>query len=171
VLGYEVPLPFNVTNFYEWKIGDSCTIRTEVLNSTERMTDWQEYIDCVCYAALTRYYQNNDTGAKYYFDIAAGMWDGTGLADKGFRWVNSSSYGKYETYKLALLLFTSKVLGEELEYERELSNTIWKCQHTNGGIITHYLPDGTPDPQADTNSETTALVLLAEPRVVLYQWT
>jgi len=65
------------------------------------------------------------------------------------------------------LLFTSKVLGEELDYERELSAKIWECQHTNGGIITHYLSDGTPDPKADANSETTSLVLLAEPKVLV----
>lgn len=166
VLGYEVPLPFNITNFYEWTIGDSYTIKTEVLNNTERMTDWQGYVDTLCYASLTRHYQKNKIGAKYYFNIAASMWDGKGLADKGFWWTNSSSCGKYETYKLALLLLTSKVIGEELDYERELCARIWECQHKNGGIITHYLPDGTPDPKADANSETTALVLLAEPRAM-----
>lgn len=162
VLGERVPLPFNETNFYELETGIDYTIKTEVPNSTARMTDWEEYIDTLCYAALTKHYENS-TEAKDYFMKAIGKWDGKGLADKGFTDPNSPSFGKYETYKLALLLFTSKVLGEELDYERDLSARIWECQHKNGGIITHYLLDGTPDPKADANSETTSLVLLAEP--------
>jgi len=150
-------LPFNVTNFYEWKIGDNYTIKTEVLNSTERMPDWQKYVDILRYASLTRYYQNNITGVEHYFNIAASKWDGKGLADKGFCGVNSSSHGKYETYKLALLLYTSKTLGIKLDYEQHLSNGIWACQNDDGGIITHGTPHG------DANSETTAFVLLVEP--------
>ena len=161
VLSEEIPLPFNVTSFYDLEVGEGYTVKTEVLNNTERMPDWQEYVDTLCYAALTRYYQNNIVGAEHFFEIVASMWDGKGLADKGFWWVKSSSCGRYETYKLALLLFTSKTLGIRLSYEEELCNRIWACQNEDGGIVTHYLLDGTP--HGDANSETTALVLLAKP--------
>jgi len=167
VLGEEVPLPFNITNFYDLETGDSYAMKTEVLNQTVRMPDWQEYVDSLCYAALTRYYQNNMIGADHYFRMVASMWDGKGLADKGFWWSDSPSCGRYETCKLALLLFTSKILGIKLSHEENLSNRIWACQNEDGGIITHYPPDGRPDPEADANTETTALVLVAKPKATL----
>jgi len=157
VLGRSVPLPFRAWNTLELA-GEGYTLKTVIANGTE-MLDWQDYADLLLYASLSEHWQGNETAAAEYFSKAADMWDGMGIFDKV-----ANATGLYETYKLALLLYTSKVIGYRLPFEDELIERIWRQQDMmSGGIITHYRPDGAP--VGDTNTETTAMVVIASPTV------
>jgi hypothetical protein len=147
LFGEIIPLPFQTSTKYLLE----GTIVTEVRDG-EMMSDWEQYADLLCYAALSKHNEGKEEEALRYFEIAKGMWDGKGLADAAF-----STH--YETYKLGLLLYTSKVLECPLEFEEELLNRLWLQQAENGGFITEYLPNGAP--VGSTNGETTAIVLIS----------
>jgi len=135
---------------------DGKEVKIEIANGTV-VADWEEYADLLLYASLSRYNEGNLTGARYYFRKASGMWDGRGLADKEFR-----QSGCYTTFKLALLLYASKVLSEPLPFKTRLEEQIWKRQHpVLGGFVTHYHPNGTN--LGDVNTETTSLVIISGP--------
>ena len=114
--------------------------------------DWQEYANLSFMGALNY----NSLGD---FDLARDqvrqtmlMFDGKGFHDKSFN-------GNYETYKLALALFSAKTIGVELDNSKELTELLIKMQDENGGFHTHY--DENLEPVGDTNTETTAFALLA----------
>ncbi|MFQ6076778.1 MAG: hypothetical protein ACE5Z5_11695 [Candidatus Bathyarchaeia archaeon] len=151
-----IQIPFNLSTAITL-YHDGYNISADIQNSTSSWPDFEEYADALCYASLTRFYQNKPDEAEYYFDKAKAMWDGMGLADKAYH-----GTGVYETYKLGLLLHTSKTIGRPLGFERELSQRIWRQQGPyTDGIRVNYYPDGTPID--DTNTETTAIVIIANP--------
>jgi len=154
VIGDTVLIPFNITVQYTL-YSDKYTLKTEIANGTAIMEDWQEYADLLLYAALSKHWEGKDNEAAALFNKAKNMWDGVGINDKA-----AKADGHYATYKLGLLLYTSKVLGIKLDFETQLIATIWKLQdETTGGIITGYKPDGTPF--GDTNTETTSITIIA----------
>jgi hypothetical protein len=154
VIGDTVPTPFNVTVQYTL-YSDNYALKTEIANGTAVMEDWQEYADLLLYAALSKHWEGKDDNATALFKKAKDMWDGVGINDKA-----AKADGHYATYKLGLLLYTSKVLGIKLDFETQLIATIWKLQdETTGGVITGYKPDGTPF--GDTNTETTSITIIA----------
>jgi len=156
VLGDTVPTPFNVTVSYTL-YSDDYTLKTDIANGTAVMEDWQEYADLLLYAALSRHWEGKEEEALELFNMAKNMWDGVGLNDSYAR-----EKGYYATYKLALLLYTSKVLGQKLPFEEELMATIFKMQdQETGGIITDYYPNGQPVEYADANTETTSIMIIA----------
>jgi len=156
VLGDTVPTPFNVTVSYTL-YSDDYTLKTDIANGTAVMEDWQEYADLLLYAALSKHWEGKEEEALELFNKAKNMWDGVGLNDS-----YATEKGYYATYKLALLLYTSKVLGQKLPFEEELIATIFKMQdQETGGIITDYYPNGQPVEYADVNTETTSITILA----------
>jgi len=129
-------------------------VKTEICNGTI-MSDWQNYTDRVLYMALSLHWQGNDTAAMQYFENAMRTWDRMGINDTA-----TKVDGFYTTYKLALLLYTSKVLGKRLAFEFELVMRIWSLQReSDGGIITNYFANGTS--YGDANTETTSIVVIA----------
>jgi len=153
VIGDIIPTP-NRTNTTLVLESNDYTLKTEIYNGSI-MYDWQNYSDRVLYMALSLHWQRNDTGAIQYFENATGMWDGIGINDTA-----TKVEGLYATYKLALLLYTSKVLGERLSFECELVKRIWSLQReSDGGIITNYYANGTL--VGDANTETTSIVIIA----------
>ena len=154
VIGDTVPTPFNVTAQYTL-YSDDYAIKTEIANGTAIMEDWQEYADLLLFAALSKHWEGKEEEATALFNRAKDMWDGVGICDKA-----AKADGTYATYKLALLLYTSKILGIKLDFEEQLIVTIWKMQdETTGGIITNYKQDGTPI--GDENTETTSITIIA----------
>jgi hypothetical protein len=152
VIGDTVPTLFNVTVQYTL-YSDNYALKTEIANGTAVMEDWQEYADLLLYAALSKHWEGKDDEAIALFNKAKDMWDGVGINDK-------ATDSHYATYKLGLLLYTSKVLEIKLDFETQLIATIWNMQDkTSGGIITSYKPDGTPF--GDTNTETTSIIIIA----------
>lgn len=153
VIGDPVPPPYKTETNCTLYNGDY-VLNTTMHNGTV-MLDWDQYADLLLYAALSCHWQGNNSGAFGYFNNAAKMWNETskGLQDKAFN-------GTYDTYKLALLLYTSKVIGENLTFESELINKIYEQQNqSNGGIVTGYYSNGTL--VGDANTETTSIVIIA----------
>jgi hypothetical protein len=133
---------------------DDYVLQTEICNGSE-ISNWQEYGDRLLYMALSYHWQDNDTAAIQYFENATKMWDETGINDTATK--NDTIYA---TYKLALLLYVSEVLGRRLPFEYGLVMRIWSLQNiTNGGIITNYFANGTA--YGDANTETTSIVIIA----------
>jgi hypothetical protein len=133
---------------------DDYVLNTSVRNGTI-MDDWAQYADLLLYAALSCHWQGNDSEALGYYSNATKMWNETskGVQDEAFS-------GTYDTYKLALLLYTSKVLGQNLPFESELVDRIYVQQReSDGGVTTNYYANGTSE--GDANTETTSIVIIA----------
>jgi len=133
---------------------DDYVLNTSVRNGTI-MDDWAQYADLLLYAALSCHWQGNDSEALGYYSNATKMWNETskGVQDEAFS-------GTYDTYKLALLLYTSKMLGQNLPFESELVDRIYAQQReSDGGVTTNYYANGTSE--GDANTETTSIVIIA----------
>lgn len=153
LIGDVIPTPNRTCNVLTLQNNDY-TVKTEICNGTT-MSDWQEYADRLLFMALSCHWQGNDTAANQYFELATGMWDKIGINDTA-----TKVDGFYTTYKLALLLYTSNVLGKRLAFEFELVMRIWSLQReTDGGIVTNYFANGTLF--GDVNTETTSSVIIS----------
>lgn len=80
------------------------------------------------------------------------QFDGIGFKDKAFN-------NQYETYKIALVIYTAHKLDIELTNEIDLLTILLSMQSENGGFYTHYF-DRT-HLIGDANTETTAFGLMA----------
>jgi hypothetical protein len=117
--------------------------------------DWQDYADLLLFGVLDRYWRNNSS----YIDLwnnATRMFNGTGFIDKAF-----NTTGKFDTYKLALFIITAKIINETQSIPQNYTQIFGNLQSPNGGVVTHYLENFTPDPNATENIETTCLVIYA----------
>jgi hypothetical protein len=153
VIGDVIPTPNRAPTILTLH-SDDYIVKTEVCNGTI-MPNWQNYTDRLLYMALSRFWQGNNTAANMYFNNATDTWDGIGIND-----IATKAEGLYATYKLALLLYTSKVLGERLPFENELVKRLWSLQReSDGGIVTNYYANGTL--VGDANTETTSIVIIA----------
>jgi hypothetical protein len=158
----EIP-PMNVTHITLYD--GSYLLRYDIANGTGQFEDWREYADLLLLVALSNHNLGERANAVGNFTLAAKMWDGIGLRDKAY----DLPYGEgqalgsdhaYATYKLGLLLYVSAKLGIDFPFEKDVVNRIWSVQNqTSGGIYTHILPDGTHG-DSDTNTETTAFIIL-----------
>ncbi|MEM2939876.1 MAG: hypothetical protein QXU95_06390 [Candidatus Bathyarchaeia archaeon] len=116
--------------------------------------DFDQYADLCLYYALNEFFKSHLSEAERYFWRAYNMFDGKGLRDKAF---NETGY--YANYKLALLLYASKMMGIKLQNYREIKNLLWSKQKEDGGITS--LSDQHGNPIGSANCETTSLTLLA----------
>lgn len=121
------------------------------------LPDFENYTDLLCYASLTEWRKGNDSGADHYWKEANATWDGNGFNDAVFR-LN----GYYATYKLGLFYLTSRTLGKNLVFEKDLIERFSRCQLVNGGFITDYYGNGSFPSGSTTNTETTSIMLLAD---------
>lgn len=124
-----------------------------------QVPDWQDYADLLLFGVLDRHCRNDSS----YIDLwnnATRMFNGTGMIDKAF-----NNTGKFETYKLALFILTAKIINQTQLITQKLpqnyTEIFGKLQKPNGGVVTHYLQDFSPDPSATENVETTCLVIYA----------
>lgn len=143
----------------------SYLLRYDIANGTGRFEDWREYADLLLLVALSNHNRGDHVNALGNFTLATNMWDGVGLRDKAYRLEYGEGQAKgfshaYATYKLGLLLFAAGKLRTSLSFEQDVVARIWSKQNeTSGGIFTHITPDGTRG-ESDTNTETTAFVIL-----------
>ncbi len=121
-----------------------------------QVPDWQDYADLLLFGVLDRHCRNDSS----YIDLwnnATRMFNGTGMIDKAF-----NNTEKFETYKLALFIITGNVINQTIPLTRtQISQIFGKLQSTNGGVVTHYLQNFSPDPNATENIETTCLAIYA----------
>jgi parallel beta-helix repeat protein len=172
VFGTMIPyIPFRTPNTYVVAQIETKLIETEVCNGSS-MDDYKEYADLCIYAALHFYWNGNISQAIDYFDIAKNMWNGTlhGVYDKASK--DAENEGKrliFSTYKLSLLLYCSRILGQPLENRTSIEETLWLMQDGQyGGLHTDY-DINLNYTGSDMNTETTSLAVLAykyEPKIV-----
>jgi len=143
----------------------SYLLRYDIANGTGTLQDWRDYADLLLLVALSNHNRGDRTNALGNFTLAANMWDGTGLRDKGYRLEYGEGQAEgfshaYATYKLGLLLFAAGKLSLKLPFQQDVIARVWSVQNqTNGGIFTHITPDGGWG-ESETNTETTTLVIL-----------
>jgi len=131
-------------------------LKTEVATNNI-LLDFENYSDLLCYASLTEWRKGNDSGAVHYYEEVKAMWDGNGFNDKVFKLT-----GYYATYKLGLFYLTSRTLGKDFGFEKDLIERFSLCQLVNGGFITDYYGNGSFPSGSTTNTETTSIILLAD---------
>ena len=119
------------------------------------MPDWEEYGDLLLYKSLDYHWARNYVMAEYCYNKAYNMFDGKGIYD-----IIAKNDRHYDNYKLALLIYVSKILHKDLCTISSVTTQLWLMQNsTTGGIIAWASLDGLPDGSA--NCETTALALIS----------
>jgi len=115
------------------------------------------YADLLCYASLLEWRKGNNSTADHYYEEVKAMWDGNGFNDAVVK-----VKGYYATYKLGLFHLTSRTLGKNFNFDKDLIERISRCQLVNGGFITDYYGNGSFPSGSTTNTETTSIMLLAD---------
>ena len=127
-------------------------ILAEVHNSSIQLL-WERYGDTLIYQSLNMFLEGNRTGAEFYFNKADHMWD-----EKGINGLATQEEGRYANYKLALILYASKVLNITIGNYSQIEEKMWSMQQENGGITS--LTDLNGNPVGTANTETTSIALL-----------
>ncbi len=117
--------------------------------------DWAEYANLGFLGALNELNQGHKDTASSIFSATLAQFDGSGFRDKAF----DPAAGRYETYKLALGLYTGVKVGALNPRGSQLRQALLSMQADSGGFYTHYRSWKTSE--GDTNTETTSLALLA----------
>ena len=131
-------------------------------------SDYKLYADIALLKAINESLWGDPVKANDNYSAAEALWDGHGFSDKG----NGYAHDNYQTYKVALYIYESKLLGkvDSVNYTNATKALTLMQIHggvvpeTNGGFSTWYSwPDSSPDPLArgSTNVETTSLAILA----------
>jgi hypothetical protein len=124
----------------------------ELSNGEGQFQDWADYTNLAMFGAQNEYHHGNQLTAIQIFQRAVERFDGVGFKDKAFN-------GDYETYKLALTLYTGLAIRAPLDGKGDTLVEALLKQASSGGFHTHYT--GPRTLAGDTNTETTSLVLLA----------
>jgi hypothetical protein len=161
VIGEVLPPYFrNASNCYLVNASDY-TIKTEINNDTV-MDDWENYADLLAFRGLSLIKEGDSSAAKTCYDKMMNMSDGYGFADTAFEKDETKTY---QTYKLALSMILRKALGlPKPAIENNMTEIIKICQQENGGIITGYYQNLQTGGHL-ANTETTALVIIADPKI------
>jgi hypothetical protein len=152
LFGKIIPLNISIGVQLVIKQSQDKIIMAEFHNSSNQLS-WIQYGDTLIYPSLNLFQRGNRTGAEYYFNNASKMWDGKGIYDLATR-----IDGKYANYKLALVLYASKILGISISSYNMIKDKLWSMQQSNGGITS--LADLNGNPVGSANTETTAIALL-----------
>lgn len=157
LLGYNMNYFFNVTeNTTLNSIYFGSILKTEKATN-EILTNFEKYADLLCYASLIEWRKQNYSGANHYYEEVKAMWNG-----KGFNDTVVKLKGYYATYKLGLFYLTSRTLGKDFDFEKDLIERFSLCQLVNGGFVTDYYGNGSFPSGSKTNTETTSIILLAD---------
>ena len=123
----------------------------------------QNYADLLFLQALYYHRLGNSTAASSYYHLASSDYNGIGLSDKAFNGT------VYQTYKLALFVYTASCLGYAPETNTPSAVALLFSLQDNstGGFYTGYTANATSlnspgfTPTGGVNTETTALAALA----------
>jgi len=104
-----------------------------------------------------------------WFYNAYDMFDGVGVRDATALDPDVKNR-RYDTYKLALILYTSRILEVEIENYGVIEGRMWNAQQKNGGM-TARVNVTTGKPEGSANTETTALALLVYEEELIHSLT
>ncbi len=124
----------------------------ETHTNTMRFNDWKEYANLGFIGALNSENNGEHKDALKRYAEALHMFDQTGFKDKAY-------HEFYETYKLALALYAGSKINAPDPQGARILEILLSLQNENGGFFSDY--SGVNSPAGDTNTETTALALLA----------
>ncbi len=155
VWGATVPFPPHVARSEMVdKVGEA-EVWQEFHDAGGTFNDWAEYANLGFLGALNELNQGHKDEARAIFSATLAQFDGSGFRDKAF----DPAAGLYETYKLALALYTGVNIGVPNSRGGQIRQALLSMQAASGGFYTHYRDWKTPE--GETNTETTALALLA----------
>ncbi|MGP8125660.1 MAG: hypothetical protein ACLQEQ_07340 [Nitrososphaerales archaeon] len=129
------------------------------LNNGSGTLSETQYTDAAFLQAICDQNQGNTTGWSQGFSDGVSFFNGVGLNDTPFQ--EGSSRGIYQTYKLALFIYTIETQCgpfNQTAYQLALT-TLLQMQAPDGGFYTGYNPDLSIN--GATNVETTSLAILA----------
>ena len=153
---------FNGSSNYIIASYENTVINSTINNGTEILHSF-DYADIAFLKAL--YYSRTDqTQALIEYQIGADMFNGKGINDTAFR--NGTQIGEYQTFKLALYIYVSRVLQQQ--YAQDIRTILLNMQANSGGFYTGY-DENFSSNGTNTNVETTCLAILAlkEPLIPL----
>lgn len=151
--GMPVEWPPRVSNSLLVEKIDGLEVWVELSNGEQHFQDWMNYTNLAMLGALNAYHHGDPRTARNIFWHAIAKFDGTGFKDAAFR-------DEYETYKLAITLYTLVITKMPLgQLAHDLAMALLSKQASSGGFHTHY--SGQDALRGDTNIETTSLTLLA----------
>jgi len=169
IFGTTIPyIPLKTHNNYTINQIENTAIKTEVCNGTETLNT-TDYADLCIFAALHYHWINNESHAVELFNIAENMWNGRGIYDNASLYAEGTGKSLiYSTFKIALLLYASRILNRPLENRTDIEGVLWHMQDESGGLHTDY--DANLNyTGSDVNTETTALAIIAykyEPKIM-----
>ncbi|MGE5532900.1 MAG: hypothetical protein ACM3UN_00975 [Bacillota bacterium] len=137
-----------------WQDSDSLVI-AEIHDSTTPLA-WQNYGDSLIYQSLNYYLAGDWPAANDTFFQAYHMWDDKGIRDASVEPNKPDAH--YSNYKLALVLYASKVLNIPIKDYSEIEAKLWSMQQQNGGVTSWADLNG--NQMGTANTETTAIALL-----------
>jgi hypothetical protein len=115
-----------------------------------------DYADIALLIALYDHCSGQNQDAFAAFQQATTMYHGAGFNDSAFQTGNET--GQYQTYKLALYIYVSEVLG--YQYPASMQSNLLRMQAPSGGFYTGYYGNLSTG-MTSTNTETTSLAILA----------
>ncbi len=128
----------------------------------DRRVDYSRNVDIMCYRILQLALKGNYSKAKKLLKKALSYWDGKGFYDLATKVSGGPEAvkGFYSNYKIALVLFTARVLSYQEKSLLDMEEKLWGYQNENGGITTlTRISDAKA--QGSANTETTSLALMA----------
>ena len=151
----ESEFAFNCSANFNLTSVDGAAIKTTINNQSGSL-DPKSYADIAFLQSVYYHRMDNDSMAmRVYNDgvnCSINLTGGMGFQDRAF----NDSY-LYPTYKLALYIYASKLLGQD--YDQQAFDTLIAMQQPNGGFATSY--DSDLQATSGTNTETTSLAVLA----------
>jgi len=155
--GWSGPCVFGSAQSYVVAQWSSIQINVTLNNATGTLSA-SDYADTAFLTAICHQHQGDHALALNDFNLGAKFFDNTGFADQQFTGPGSINPGQYQTYKLALYVYASKLLSQPVN--QAALTTLLKMQAPDGGFYTGYYP-GLTHGNTYTNTETTSLAILA----------
>ena len=136
--------------------GNSSAVLMTAVNNRGPSCTSQNYADLLFLQALYYHRLGDSNASSTYYNLGAADFNGKGLADNGFNGT------LYQTYKLALYVYTSSCLGHASGIGFSTANsTLWSLQdESTGGFYSGYNTSLSPS-GTTVNTQTTALAALA----------
>jgi len=150
--------PFDYSHDYALTTLKGATIKI-TLNNWFGGMNWLKFAD-VAFLEATAFYNRGDYSlARQSWSKGQAMWDGKGFNDLAFEF--SPSGQQYQTYKLALYVYSSLLLNET--FNEDALNQLLAMQAKSGFRTGCFFTGYSPDMQinSDVNTETTSLAVLA----------